>query len=566
MVIIGAGASGINAAYKVMTEMPDARFTVLEAREIIGGTWNFFKYPGLRSDSYLTSFGFQWRPWAEDKEIADGPMIQKYLEESVAWAGIDRHIQFRHRVAGAHWSTPEGKWTVEADVNGGGGGGGRATKKTIKSRFVIVCSGYYDYQTPLQAEIPGIANFQGRVVHPQFWPEDLDYAGKRVVVIGSGATTITIMPVLAQKAAHVTMLQRSPTYVLPLPSAPGHIFALRRWLPKRLADGLNFWKDVLFQTLLKMFCFAFPDFVRRALIRTMARELKGSGIPVDPHFTPRYNPWSQRLCVCPDGDFYDALRQPNTDVVTDHIETVTGAGIKTKSGRMIDADIIVTATGLRILILGGVNATVDGEKVNVAERFAWRNFMLEGVPNGWFLPTISFPALPTQNGLLTRRIPVAMVMGYTNMSWTLGSDACLRLMLRILKHMKKIGAVAVTPVVKNREALKAEPIIGMKSTYFLMANDRLPRKANVDPWDERKGYIPEMWMAKFGSIGTLTKGLEFIMPGDGQNGRAINGKANGHVNGKANSKANGHINGKANGKANGRANGKANGRVNGKVD
>lgn len=505
VVIIGAGASGINAAYKVKTELPGARFTVLEARDIIGGTWSFFKYPGLRSDSYLTGFGFRWRPWSEAKEIADGPMIQRYLEESVASAGLDKHIQFNHSVTGAHWSSAENKWTLEVDVKGG------ESKKTLKTGFILACSGYYDYKTPLQAEIPGISNFKGQVVHPQFWPEDLDYSGKRVVIIGSGATTITILPVMAKTAAHVTMLQRSPSYVLPLPAAPGHIFALRKWLPKRIADVINFWKDVLFQTLLRVFCFSFPQLAKRILIRAMTRELKGSGIPVDPHFTPSYNPWQQRLCVCPDGDFYDALRRDNTDVVTDHIDTVTETGIKTKGGKTLDADIIVTATGLRILILGGVDITVDGERFNISERFAWRNFMLEGVPN------------------------LAMIIGYTDMSWTLGSDACLRLMLRVMKHMKKIGAAAAKPVVQDHAALKAEPIISMKSTYFLVANDRLPRKANVDPWNERKGYIPESWMARFGSTGTITKGLEFTMADDktkvGQNGYATRSKANGLANG-----------------------------------
>lgn len=508
IIIIGAGASGINAAHKVLTEMPQSRFTVLESRDIIGGTWNFFKYPGLRSDSYLTSFGFRWRPWSEEKEIADGPAIQKYLEESVAEAGIDKHIQFKHKVVGAHWSSDENKWSLEVDVDGG------ATKKTMKTNFILTCSGYYDYETPLQAEIPGISNFKGQVVHPQFWPEGLNYSNKRIVVIGSGATTVTIMPVLAKTAAHVTMLQRSPTYIMPLPAAPPHIFAVRRYFPKWFADSLNFWKDVLFQTLLRTFCFTFPNFARKVLIKAMAKELKGTGIPVDPHFTPSYTPWSQRLCVCPDGDFYKALRRGNCDVVTDHIETVTENGIKTKSGKMIEADMIVTATGLRILILGGVDITVDGQKFNISERFCWRNFMLEGVPN------------------------MAMVIGYTDMSWTLGSDACLRLMMRIVHHMRKIGAAAVRPVAQNRESMQSEPIISLKSTYFQMAYDRMPKKANVDPWNERTGYIPEYLMSKFGSISTITKGLEFTT---GKESRHLtNGNANGHLNGSANGRANGY--------------------------
>lgn len=484
IVIIGAGASGINAAHKVLTEMPNARFTVLESRELIGGTWNFFKYPGLRSDSYLTSFGFRWRPWSDDKEIADGPMIQKYLEDSVADAGIDKHIQFRHRVVGAHWSSVTSKWTLEVDVNGG-----ESTKK-LSATFVFACSGYYDYETALQADIPGISNFMGQVVHPQFWPEGLNYSNKRVVVIGSGATTVTLVPILAKTAAHVTMLQRSPTYIMPMRAAPGHVFAVRRYFPKSFADSLNFWKDVLFQTLLTAFCYAFPNFARRLFIKAMEKELKGTGIPVDPHFTPSYTPWSQRLCVCPDGDFYKALRRGNCDVVTDHIETVTEDGIRTKSGTTIDADIIVTATGLRLLILGGVDITVDGQKVDISERFAWRNIMLEGVPN------------------------MAMVIGYTNMCWTLGSDVCLRLMMRIIHRMRMIGAAAVRPVPENRDSMKSEPIISLQSTYFVKAHDRMPRKANLDPWNERAGYIPEYLMSKFGSIDTITKGLRFTTKHD----------------------------------------------------
>ena len=504
-IIIGAGASGINAAHKVQTEFPDARYVVLEARDTIGGTWNFFKYPGLRSDSYLTSFGFRWRPWSEEREIAEGARIQRYLEDSAAHAGIDKHIQFNHRVVSADWSSDQNTWTVEVDVHGG------EDKKMLKSTFVLVCSGYYDYETPLQAEIPGLSNFKGTVVHPQFWPDDLDYSGKRVVIIGSGATAVTILPVMAKTAAKVTMLQRSPTYVVPLPSVPGHIFAVRRFLPKRLADPLNFWKDVIFQSLVRMFCLTFPNFARKIFIKTMARELKGSGIPVDPHFTPQYFPWDQRLCVCPDSDFYDALRGGNCDVITDHIDTVTESGIKTRGGETIDADIIVTATGLRLLVLGGVSCTVDGQPFEMREKFAWRNFMLEGVPN------------------------MAMVIGYTNMSWTLGSDACLRVLMRIIHHTKKIGAVAFRPVVQNREALKAEPIIGMKSTYFLVAHDRMPRKGHVDPWDERKGFISDSLLAKFGTIATITKGLSFTMGlGNGDCRHQANGKATDHANGHTN--------------------------------
>lgn len=499
-IIIGAGASGINAAHKVQTEFLGARYTVLEARDTIGGTWNFFKYPGLRSDSYLTSFGFRWRPWSEEKEIADGSRIQSYLEDSVASAGINQHIHLKHKVVGAHWSSDENKWTVDVDVNGG------EDKKTLKGTFVLVCTGYYDYETPLQAEITGISNFKGKVVHPQFWPAELDYTGKRVVIIGSGATTVTILPVMAKTAAQVTMLQRSPSYVMPLASAPGHIFAVRRLLPKRIADIVNFWKDVVLQTLLRLFCFAFPHFARTMLIKRMARELEGSGISVDPHFTPRYFPWSQRLCVCPDGDFYKALRGGNCDVVTDHIDTVTESGIRTRSGKTIDADIIVTATGLRLLILGGVDCTVDGRRFNIAERFAWRNFMLEDVPN------------------------MAMVIGYTTMSWTLGSDACLRLLMRIIHHMKKIGAVAVRPMVQDRESSKAEPIISMKSTYFLVAQDKMPRRGDVDPWNERKSYISETLMVMFGRIRSITKGLSFTM--GLKNGQGTHqSKANGHSNG-----------------------------------
>lgn len=498
-IIIGAGASGINAAHQVQTQFPSARYIVLEARDAIGGTWEFFKYPGLRSDSSLTSFGFRWRPWSEEKVIAEGDKIQKYLEDCAAYAGIDKHIQFKNKVTGAHWSSDENKWTVEVDIDGG------QDKRALKGTYVIACSGYYDYEKPLQAEITGITDFGGTVVHPQFWPEDLDYSGKRVVIIGSGATSVTLLPVLAKTAAKVTMLQRSPTYVLPIASAPGHVQTVQRLLPKRVADTINFWQSVIVQTLIRVFCLTFPALARKILISVMAKELEGSGIPVDPHFTPRYNPWDQRLCICPDGDFYKALHGGNCDVVTDHIETVTESGIKTESGRHIDADIIITATGLRVFILGGIDCTVDGQRFKMEERFAWRNCMLEGVPN------------------------MALVIGYTRISWTLGSDVCLRLLLRVIHHMKKIGAVAVRPVVQDRRSLKAEPFISMKSTYFLAARDTMPRKSNVEPWDERKGFISENLFVSYGRIGTITKGLEFTMGlGEGQ-GRQEHGKTNGHA-------------------------------------
>ncbi|CAN8104563.1 unnamed protein product [Discula destructiva] len=507
-VIIGAGAAGINAAYQVKTQMPGARFVMLESRDSIGGTWNFFKFPGIRSDSFLTGFGFRWRPWVEEKEIASGASIQKYLEESFVEAGLDKHLQVKHRVTGIHWSSDECKWTLNVAVDGG------KSQKTLKAGFILACSGYYDYETPLRTEIPGISNFKGQVVHPQFWPEDLEYSNKRVVVIGSGATTITIFPVLAKTAAHVTMLQRSPTYVLPMPSAPPHIVAVRKWLPAPIASFINFWKDVVVSTLFGMFCTAYPLVARKMLLKAMEKSLEGSGIPVDPHFTPRYNPWEQRVCVCPDGDFYDSLKQDNTAVVTDQIETVTESGIKTKGGKTIDADIIVTATGLNFVLLCGITATVDGEVVHLNERFAWRFNMLEGVPN------------------------MALVTGSTHMSWTLGTDSGLKLMLRLVKEMKKRGAVAVKPIVHNRDALNATPVISMQSTYFKVARHKMPRQSNSDPWQSRKGYIPELWFAKFAPTSSLTKGLEFVMPGDNhrlvRDTEATHTKTNGTANGKTN--------------------------------
>lgn len=499
IIVIGAGASGIAAGYRIQSELPDARYVILEGRDTLGGTWNFFKYPGLRSDSYLTSFGFKWRPWREEKDIAEAPAIQKYLEESAAEQGIDKHIFFKHKVTGAHWSSKESMWTVEAKVNGA-----EETKK-LEASFILTCSGYYDYEKPLETQIPGLSNFKGTVVHPQFWPKDLDYSNKRIVIVGSGATAVTLLPVLAKTAAKVTMLQRSPSYVMSLPASPFHISILRTLLPRKLADSLNFWKDVLYQQAIKSLSFAIPDVMRKMMIGEMAKALKGTNIPVDPHFTPSYTPWQQRVCLSPDGDFYDALRKGNCDIVTDHIDTVTESGIVTKSGQTIDADIVVTATGLKLLLLGGIDFTVDGERVKVPEIYAWRSFMLEGVPN------------------------VALVIGYTEMSWTLGSDIGLRTMMRVIKHMKQIGAVAVTPKVENREALTSDPIIGMNSTYFVVARDILPRKGNVDPWKERKGYLFEWFLQKFGSISSVTKGLEFSMP-----------QTNGYVNGHANGKANGH--------------------------
>lgn len=472
VVIIGAGISGINAAYRVQTQLPGSSYTILEARGGIGGTWDFFRYPGIRSDSDLHTFGFPWRPWTEQRPIADGASIVNYIRETASAEGIDKHIQFHHKLITADWSSDEQAWRLAVDADG--------EKKYLHARFLILGTGYYDYAEPLRTTISGMENFKGTIVHPQFWPEDLDYAGKNIVVIGSGATAVTLLPSLAEKAAHVTMLQRSPGYLLTIPNHNTGSWA-RALLPAWLAHKVDRLRFMILPFLFYNFCRMFPNAARNILRSATVKQLPKT-IPHDPHFEPTYNPWDQRMCMCPDGDFYKALRQGTTSVATGHIKTITPNSVVLQSGQEIDADIIVTATGLKLQLAGGAMLSVDGQRINISDKFLWKGVMMQDLPN------------------------LAFVIGYTNASWTLGADATALLVCRLINYMKKNGATSATPRVANPEKLKSMPVLDLNSTYIAKAKGAMPKAGNMGPWKARSNYFVDYYNAKFGDINT---GLEF---------------------------------------------------------
>ena len=473
MIIIGAGISGINAAYRVQTQLPNYKYTILESRSAIGGTWDLFRYPGIRSDSDLHTFGFPWRPWSDKKTIADGTSIRNYIRESAEAYGIEKKIQFHHKVLAGDWSSEEQRWALSIEADG--------EKRTYYARFIILSTGYYDYSEPLQTSIPGLDNFKGKIIHPQFWPEDYDYSNKKMVIIGSGATAITLFPIVAEKVARVTMLQRSPGYVMALPSEDPMGNFVRRFFPNWLAFKLLRWKFLVLPFLFFKFCRAFPNAARKVLKKRTEKDLPKS-IPYDPNFKPAYGPWEQRLCVCPDGDFFKALAGDNADVVTDHIKTVTEHGITTQNGTQLDADIIVTATGLKMQLAGGARLSVDGMPVNPGEKFMWKGMMLQDLPNA------------------------AFVIGYTNASWTLGADATSQHVTRLLRYIDSQGMTSATPRVAKGEKLNVAKVLNLTSTYIVKAKGTLPKAGDAGPWRPRTNYLTDHWVA---SHGNLTTGLQF---------------------------------------------------------
>ncbi|KAH6716395.1 monooxygenase flavin-binding family protein-like protein [Leptodontidium sp. MPI-SDFR-AT-0119] len=474
VIIIGAGISGINAGYRVQTELPGYQYTILEARGAIGGTWDLFRYPGIRSDSDLHTFGFPWRPWSKANSIADGPSIRKYIRESAEVNGIDRKIRFHNKLLSADWSTSTQRWTLSVNADG--------EKTHLSARFVIFSTGYYDYNTPLKASIPGIDNFQGETIHPQFWPKDYDYTGKKMIIIGSGATAITLLPNLAEKAAHVTVLQRSPSYIMAIPAVDPTANFIRKWLPTWFGHTIVRWKFLILPFIFFKFCRAFPNAARKVIQDNTKKQLGNCNVPLDPNFKPSYNPWEQRLCVCPDGDFFKALHRGNADMVTDTIKTVTANGIQTDSGKSIDADVIITATGLKMQLAGGSKITVDSKPIDVSTKYVWKGVMLQDVPNA------------------------AIVVGYTNASWTLGADATARLVCRLLKKMDQGREGVVVATLDPRLKLNPSPMVNLSSTYIEKAKGEMPKSGDVAPWKPRSNYLTDYWVAGYGN---LTNGLKF---------------------------------------------------------
>ena len=484
VVIIGAGISGINAAYRLQTRLPNYRFVILEARDCIAGTWSFWKYPGVRSDSAMGVFTFGWAPWPHNTNMADADLIASYIEHAAASEGIDKKILLRHCLKSSSWDSDEQAWTLSVDVSGEDGS---KQAKEFKTRWVISCAGYYDYENPLPAEIPGIDNFRGEVVHPQFWNDGIAYAGKKIVIIGSGATAVTLLPALAKTAASVTMLQRSPSYVLPLPGKEGILIFLRKWLPERWALMLTWWKNMIQETFFVWLVTTYPNFGRKLVTSRMKTLLPKDF--VDKHFNPRYNVFEQRLCFCPEGDFFDALRQGNCDVVTDTIKTVTETGILTTSGQTLEADMIVTATGLLLKFSSGMPMQVDGVAIDqvVHQRYIWNGAMMEGVPNQ------------------------GAIIGYTAGTWTPGADARACMLIKVMKHMEKCGATSATPFIdpEERKTFPAKPPLTNSSTYIVQALERLPLVADIGPWRNGKRWISDMYRLLLGNV---TDGMIYNKP------------------------------------------------------
>ena len=464
LLIVGAGLSGIGAAYRLQTQSPHRSYAVLEARDNIGGTWDLFRYPGVRSDSDMFTLGFPFHPWKAAKAIADGPAILDYLHETAATYGIDKHIRFGRRVVRASWSSAEALWTVET------------TAETLTCSFLYVCSGYYNYDSGYEVDFPGLEAFQGRVVHPQHWPEDLDYSGQRVVVIGSGATAVTLVPAMAPEAAHVTMLQRSPSYVASRPARDAFSDRLRAVLPENLAHRVIRGKNVAFSTLVYNAFRRWPAYAAWLLNSTVAKQLPDS-IPADPHFTPRYKPWDQRLCLVPDADLFESLRDGSASVVTDEIETFTPSGIRLRSGQELEADLVVTATGLQMVALGKIELTVDGQRVEPHDTFVYKGMMLSGVPN------------------------LAWCIGYTNNSWTLRSDLTSQYVCRLLNHLDRSGlSICVAEVDPVEYDAPPRPVVDLSSGYIQRAASILPRQGSYDPWRLRPNYPRDLVTLRYGRI------------------------------------------------------------------
>jgi monooxygenase len=468
VVIIGAGLSGIGAAYRLKTRCPGKRYVIFEGRTEIGGTWDLFRYPGVRSDSDMFTLGYPFRPWKDAKPIGDGPLILQYVRETAREFGIDRHIRFRHRVHSAMWSSEDARWLLEVknDANG----------ETVRysCNFLYGCTGYYRYDAGYKPSFSGADRFRGQIVHPQQWPEELDYAGKRVVVIGSGATAVTLVPAMSRRAAHVTMLQRSPSYILSLPTHDPIGDLLRRLLPENTEHRLIRWKNILVSLGIYQLSRRVPSIARRLLREGAAKSLP-QGYEVDKHFNPRYQPWDQRLCLVPDSDLFKAISEGRASVVTDQIDCFTENGIRLQSGKELDADIIVTATGLQMLALGAVRLTVDGRPIVPGDTFIYKGVMLSNVPNFGFC------------------------VGYTNASWTLRADLASTFVCRLLNYMDRHGYRTCRPLC-DTTSLEAKPLLSLTSGYIARAAANLPKQAGRKPWLIRQNYILDMLTMKLSKM------------------------------------------------------------------
>ncbi|MDM7920822.1 MAG: NAD(P)/FAD-dependent oxidoreductase [Pyrinomonadaceae bacterium] len=499
VLIIGAGLSGIGAGAHMRMECPGKTFAILEGREAMGGTWDLFRYPGVRSDSDMYTLGYRFRPWRDAKAIADGPAILNYIRETSREYDLDKEIRYGHRVRRAEWNTETGQWTVKVEVQKPARQQGRyqdaapqaethEIKNLPQSRkdataeletveftcsFLYLCTGYYQYESGYTPDWPGFDSYKGTIVHPQKWPADLDYAGKRVIVIGSGATAVTLVPAMAETAAHVTMLQRSPTYVVSMPAEDKIANGLRRILPAKAAYAITRWKNVLRQMFFYQLSKRRPSFMKRLIAKGIEKELGNEA--AETHFKPTYNPWDQRLCLVPDADLFKSIREGKASVVTGNIETFTEKGIRLTTGEELEADIIVTATGLVLKIMAGLELVVDGEKVDLSKRIAYKGMMYSDVPN------------------------LAQAFGYTNASWTLKCDLTSEYVCRLINHMDENGYTSCTPRL-NDPTVTPEPALDFNSGYVLRALGEIPSQGSKMPWRLHQNYAKDLKMLRYGRL------------------------------------------------------------------
>jgi len=467
VLIIGAGLSGVGAAYHLMKHCPGKRYAILEGRAGLGGTWDLFRYPGIRSDSDMYTLGYNFKPWSDPQAIADGPLIRRYIDETARENGIDQHIRYQHKVLKADWCSASARWTLQVQC------AEEPNPRTFSCQQLLMCTGYYRYDAGYTPEFKGRELFKGTVIHPQLWPQECDYSGKEVVVIGSGATAVTLVPALTEQAKHVTMLQRSPSYVASLPKQDVLSNFLRRFLPEtlvyRLARGRNVAIQMFFYNLSK----AFPNFVRKLLLGQAKRQL-GADFDMR-HFSPTYKPWDQRVCAVPDGDLFNVLREGKASVVTEHIDSFTEQGIRLASGQELKADIIVTATGLDLVMFGGIQVAVDGQPFDVAQSMGYRGIMLRDLPN------------------------MAVVFGYTNASWTLKADLSSEYFCRLINHMDAIGMRQCTPRNSGSDVADA-PFLDLASGYIQRAAGKLPKQGDRAPWKLYQNYLLDLALLRFGKV------------------------------------------------------------------
>jgi monooxygenase len=466
VLIIGAGLAGIGGACQLRRQCTYHSFMILESRETSGGTWDLFRYPGFRSDSDMYTYSYGFKPWKDKSTIADGHKILSYIREAAAEYNVEQHIRYKHKVVAANWSSSQKRWLVTAERGDG-------EQLTISCKFMFNCCGYYDYDQGYTPDFTGADDFKGQLFHAQHWPEDLDYNGKRVVVIGSGATAVTLIPAMAKDTASLTMLQRTPTYIANVPAEDPMALKLRKWLPGSVVFRLTRWKKVMFQIYTYHLSRKKPQQLRRFLLGQVKKEL-GPDYDVKTHFTPPYNPWDQRLCAVPDGDMFKAIREGHAEVVTDHIDTFNSEGIQLKSGKQLDADIVVLATGLNLKFAGGIVHSIDDKEVDITEHFIYRGMMFSGIPN------------------------MAFTVGYTNSSWTLKTDLTSNYVCRLLKKMDRGNYATVTPNLKGD--VKEVPMLDFDAGYVLRARDQMPKNGDRLPWRNYQNYIRDFMGLRLGRV------------------------------------------------------------------